>query len=517
MSNEYENYRSVLKSTLSYVEDSSFSWDDVVGFLVIKLSNTDCLKTNKNRSVSNATQIQLTSRRDADGDVRPTEDFFPTLTLNTTFKSWRISVPTRISLKNTSSLEGTEFEGDSHWRMDCIQIRRRLLNGENGNPALHICYGDDLKPLRELLGVNDYLVIVKRKSDAVYEAFGVKSDVDLGNGKGMYLQPETSRDKDSTVFAFADLTEARVCGGRNVLLYGVPGCGKSYMIKHTYCKDAHGIERVVFHPDYTYGDFVGQILPITDEEGKIKYEFSPGPFTRILRQAIDNPTKKYCLVIEEINRGNAPAIFGDIFQLLDRDDIGNSAYEITNTDVAEKVYGEDSTGKVTLPPNLFILATMNTSDQNVFTLDTAFQRRWNMRMVENDVSKTSIAKKKILDTSITWAQFNDRINSLILSKNVGMASSEDKRLGAYFVTENDLYLYTSEDGISEEEADDRNRNFPEKVLKYLWDDAFKFTRDEVFKSEHDSLEKLIKAFESAKGDKRFGIFVDDIFGLNQDE
>ena len=99
MSNEYENYRSVLKSTLSYVEDSSFSWDDVVGFLVIKLSNTDCLKTNKNRSVSNATQIQLTSRREADGDVRPTEDFFPTLTLNTTFKSWRISVPTRINLK----------------------------------------------------------------------------------------------------------------------------------------------------------------------------------------------------------------------------------------------------------------------------------------------------------------------------------------------------------------------------------------------------------------------------------
>ena len=234
-------------------------------------------------------------------------------------------------------------------------------------------------------------------------------------------------------------------------------------------------------------------------------------------QAIDNPAKKYCLVIEEINRGNAPAIFGDIFQLLDRDDIGNSAYEITNADVAEKVYGEDSTGKVTLPPNLSILATMNTSDQNVFTLDTAFQRRWNMRMVENDVSKTSIAKKKILDTSITWAQFNDRINSLILSKNVGMASSEDKRLGAYFVTENDLHLYTSEDGISEEEADDRNHNFPEKVLKYLWDDAFKFTRDEVFKSEHDSLEKLIKAFESAKGDKRFGIFVDDIFGLNQDE
>lgn len=311
----------------------------------------------------------------------------------------------------------------------------------------------------------------------------------------------------------------RIKGGMNVLLYGVPGCGKSFTIVTKYCEDADAIERVVFHPDYTYGDFVGQILPLTDADtGKIRYEFSPGPFTRILSDAYNNPEKKYCLIVEEINRGNAPAIFGDIFQLLDRDEEGYGAYEITNKDVAGKVYiyGQ-ATKKIKLPSNLFIFATMNTSDQNVFTLDTAFQRRWNMRMVENNVFKSKIAQKLILDTNIKWAKFADTINGLIISKNVGMTSSEDKRLGAYFVTEKDLYFFTIADGITQEEADDRNHNFPEKVLKYLWDDAFKFTRDEVFKSDYDSLEKLIKAFEDAQGDNRFNIFVDDIFGLNQNE
>ena len=286
-----------------------------------------------------------------------------------------------------------------------------------------------------------------------------------------------------------------------------------------YCKDADAVERVVFHPDYTYGDFVGQILPLTDANtGKIKYEFSPGPFTRILSDAYNNPSKKYCLIIEEINRGNAPAIFGDIFQLLDRDEDGSGTYEITNVDIANKVYINDSkTKKIKLPSNLFIYATMNTSDQNVFTLDTAFQRRWNMRMVENNVFKSKYAHSTILDTSIKWSKFNQIINDLILSKNIGMTSSEDKRLGAYFVTENDLHFFTTNDGISQEEADEKNHNFAEKVLKYLWDDAFKFSRDEVFKNNYDSLEKIIKAFVTEKGDKRFNIFMDDIFGLNLDD
>jgi hypothetical protein len=315
--------------------------------------------------------------------------------------------------------------------------------------------------------------------------------------------------------------DRRKCGC-NVLLYGVPGCGKSYTLDTFYITDAYDVERVVFHPDYTYADFVGQIMP-QSHEGRIEYTFTPGPFTNIMREAYTNPDKKYALIIEELNRGNAPAIFGDIFQLLDRDSDGRSQYDITNTDIAKIVYSKTTkqgNSKVFIPSNLCIYATMNTSDQNVFTLDTAFQRRWRMRIIENDVDKaTKVAGLKILDTDVTWATFNKAINVQILALNVGMTSSEDKRLGAYFITPEDLEYHNPDaDGLNDEErriAADNNHSFPEKIMKYLWDDAFKFTRDQIFKARYDSLEKLIKDFENAKGNARFDIFLDDLFGLQQ--
>lgn len=109
----------------------------------------------------------------------------------------------------------------------------------------------------------------------------------------------------------------RISGGENILLYGVPGSGKSWTIEHEYCKENSKVERLVFHPDYTHSDFIGQILPDV-QSGEITYKFSPGPFTSILKNAYQNPAQEYILIIEEINRGNAPAIFGEVFQLLDR-------------------------------------------------------------------------------------------------------------------------------------------------------------------------------------------------------
>lgn len=183
----------------------------------------------------------------------------------------------------------------------------------------------------------------------------------------------------------------RISGGSNILLYGVPGSGKSWTIENEYCKPETHIERLVFHPDYTNADFIGQILPVVDKDKQVTYDFVPGPFTNILHAAYNNPQKEYVLIIEEINRGNAPAIFGDVFQLLDRTvvektegniiyPIGTSEYGITNENIAKCVYG-NSELKVRIPSNLSILGTMNTSDQNVFTLDTAFQRRWKMRLI----------------------------------------------------------------------------------------------------------------------------------------
>ena len=313
----------------------------------------------------------------------------------------------------------------------------------------------------------------------------------------------------NTGIQLTDLEERRVSSGSNVLLYGVPGSGKSWTIEHEYCKKGTNVERLVFHPDYTYSDFIGQILPNVDEEGQVSYKFTPGPFTNILHDAYNNPEKEYILIIEEINRGNAPAIFGEVFQLLDRktelreadDDgypIGTSEYGITNANIAKIVYG-DARHKVRIPSNLSIIGTMNTSDQNVFTLDTAFQRRWEMRLIENNFEHVdrSLADAEILDTGVTWQTFCTEINNIIVGNNARMTSAEDKRLGAYFVHLKDL-MYNDEMGnlsdgeydalrkkeqsgtITETEKDrlyairsamKQNRKFPEKVIKYLWDDG----------------------------------------------
>lgn len=303
--------------------------------------------------------------------------------------------------------------------------------------------------------------------------------------------------------------------GTNTLLYGVPGAGKSYTIEREYMKKDSPRERLVFHPDYTYSDFVGQILPVINENSdgskNVSYEFTPGPFTTILKDAYTNPMIEHFLVIEEINRGNAPAIFGEIFQLLDRKteiDLANddgfplftSEYEISNADVGEYVYG-NRRHKIRIPSNLSIIGTMNTSDQNVFTLDTAFQRRWDMRLIENRFKSDDyeFAKTKILDTSVTWEKFCTSINNIILDKNVRMTSSEDKRLGIHFIHVSDL---------QPTEVDERHRRlFPEKVIKYLWDDAFKFTREEIFDvANFNSLEKVIRKFIDSDGDEKFNIF-----------
>jgi len=325
----------------------------------------------------------------------------------------------------------------------------------------------------------------------------------------------------------------RIKGGENIILYGVPGAGKSWTIKNEYCSDETCMERLVFHPDYTYSDFVGQIMPKVTSEGTVSYEFSPGPFAKLVKKAYAHPDKMFYLVIEEVNRGNAPAIFGDVFQLLDRQgqliknritgqlednpNYGASEYEITNADVARVVYGDEN-HKVSIPSNMSILCTMNTSDQNVFTLDTAFQRRWSMRLIKNqfpeDGSEKEFAETHILDTTVTWERFFTVINDLILNKNIRMTSAEDKRLGTHFVSQEDLLIdtYNGEDKELVKKAHRQNRRFAEKVLKYLWDDAFKFNKDEVFDiTKVNSLEKVISIFVANTGNARFeGIFKQNI-------
>lgn len=333
------------------------------------------------------------------------------------------------------------------------------------------------------------------------------------------------------------------------IYYGVPGSGKSHKIDElTKNLPEEQVLRVVFHPEYTNADFVGQILPkLNQESGNFEYKFSAGPFAQILRRSYLNPAKEYYLIIEEINRGNAAAIFGDLFQLLDRiengkyEEIGGntytegwSSYSVNNDylnwyirefadsskyqDVEncvtipeenknkEKNYEKYATVNIgtisfisntgiRLPPNLSILATMNTSDQNVFTLDNAFQRRWDMELVPNtcDDKKQMNAKIKVLEQTITWGSFQSEINKIIAEKGneSGFSSMEDKRLGCWFIK--------NQDGVIDTEK------FANKVLKYLWDDAFKFNREEIFDNEIKNFEELKNSFVNEKG---FDIFKD---------
>ena len=293
--------------------------------------------------------------------------------------------------------------------------------------------------------------------------------------------------------------------------------------------------RVVFHPEYTNADFVGQIVPRVDDG--VDYRFKAGPFSRILKRAYQNIDKPFYLIIEEINRGNASAIFGDLFQLLDRDESGYSKYSVENLDINSYIRSKDnlyndkevpSTVKVgdtewteitgiRLPSNLSLYATMNTSDQNVFALDNAFQRRWDMELVENKflISNESSedekekAKKQAsaiielpqANLAYTWQQFQSIINSVISEKlNTGLSSMEDKRLGCWFVK---ACEYESEN--KEKKFGISKKIFANKVLKYLWDDAFKFCHQEIFSAEIFNFENLQNTFYKSG----FGIFSEE--------
>lgn len=362
-------------------------------------------------------------------------------------------------------------------------VFKKIMADEGG------CDVDDLIVIYKVNTTN-YTMELCYKNDERYETF-----FGLFNGKERHV---VFKSDDNLEF-----DEDDVYGAENVLLYGVPGAGKSHTIKTQYCNDPDYMERVVFHPDYTYSDFVGQILPTLNEEKKLEYKFVPGPFTKLLKKAINDKKHYYYLVIEELNRGNAPAIFGEVFQLLDRCDeestdipqlVGGSEYGIVNYDVANEVYG-DADKQVKIPANMYVLATMNTADQNVFTMDTAFQRRWNMKQIDNDFDKSTHSEDKIEGTQVNWGAFASTVNDLVVENSVNLASSEDKRLGVYFAK------------LLELKAD----RFPEKVLKYLWDDAFKMDKALIFKDEYRTLADVISAYKTTNTDKLASVVRADIY------
>lgn len=340
--------------------------------------------------------------------------------------------------------------------------------------------------------------------DSKFSAYGL-SDY-LKNG--MKLSPSVlwNGDVEKIECKKFDFDSSNIKDGKNLIVYDTPGCGKSYYVEHVLLNGYKPENRIrtTFFQDYTNTDFVGQILPVVDEKKNVTYDFHPGPFTLALEKAIECPNEKVALIIEELNRGSAASIFGDIFQLLDRKN-GISEYEILNVNIInylnDQFAGRYSFDSVKLPGNLSIFATMNTCDQNVFTLDTAFKRRWEFKKIINKFSDDHPFRRKFIPgANITWEELVNDINEQILSNSDGL-NNEDKQIGVYFV--DSFGMRDSMNDQSDEKAEDA---FAYKIFEYLWDDVAKFQRDKWFGEDIKSLDELIEKYK----EKGIDVFNDGI-------
>ena len=379
---------------------------------------------------------------------------------------------------------------------------------------LHICYAkyltykghsnkETLKEMAKVLGCSDDAcwfvtdISIKNQSSLCFTAIVVNPTKSM-----IYADSKVRKQAWETL-----VPEIDNCPHDNNTLqqiyYGAPGTGKSHKIKDDenvkVADEKNLVFRTTFHPDSDYSTFVGAYKPTiskravrnvagdivknTDKEEVfedcITYSFVPQAFLQAYVAAWNNPDDKVFLVIEEINRGNCAQIFGDLFQLLDRDENGCSEYPImADKDLAKYLNGNDEEGlpvltnkdgikegKLCLPKNLHIWATMNTSDQSLFPIDSAFKRRWDWKYIKikegrdengNKLDWKVDVKMDEAGNLLPWWAFIQKINEIIAS----MTSSADKQLGYFFCC--------TKDGVINEET------FVSKVIFYLWNDVFKY-------------------------------------------
>lgn len=283
---------------------------------------------------------------------------------------------------------------------------------------------------------------------------------------------------------------------RNRILFGAPGTGKSFELKKDSKEIMDGTtgyyERITFHPDYSYSQFVGTYKPVMGDNDDIRYDFVPGPFMRVYAEALknartDNP-QPYLLLIEEINRAKVAAVFGDVFQLLDRDDDGISEYEIQASEDIQKYLAKPEVlggnpadyKRIRIPNNMFIWATMNSADQGVFPMDTAFKRRWNFEYLginknEEKISGTGKIKIAGREEPIEWNRLRKAINNKMSSDKFKV--NEDKLMGPFFLSTK--LIASDETGMIIDTAKFIEA-FKSKVIMYLYEDAVKQGKHKFF-------------------------------------
>lgn len=277
------------------------------------------------------------------------------------------------------------------------------------------------------------------------------------------------------------------------ILFGAPGTGKSYKISNDlekiYAKNSKEyndfIYRITVHPEFTYHDFIGNIMPTVTKKEKdsvIEYTFKSGVFTKAYIKAKKNPKYDIYLILEEMSRGNIVSIFGDLFQLLDRDEItGKSEYGIKNDLILKKLKEADDSYKnesqIILPSNFHILGTINTSDQSVFSIDNAFKRRFEFEYIDTkpidiDGDYINNFEFELEGIEINWIDLYTKINSFIIKQ---LDMEEDKQIGQFFIKfKKDKKFFES-----------NFNKITQKLLHYLWYDIHKsnFSEKSIFKND----------------------------------
>ncbi|NQO84617.1 AAA domain-containing protein [Streptococcus suis] len=290
----------------------------------------------------------------------------------------------------------------------------------------------------------------------------------------------------------------------NRIFFGAPGTGKSYELEKQRKKllvKGGEYERVTFYPDYSYSQFVGTYKPVPIDDDKIIYEYVPGPFMRILVKALLNTESEnpYLLIVEEINRANVAAVFGEVFQLLDRSD-GVSEYAINLSEDMKKYIikefseqgvslEQSSLTEIKLPDNLFIWSSMNSADQGVFPMDTAFKRRWDFEYFGIDDNEEIVSSYET-DYGLNWNQLRKSINELLSTDKFKI--NEDKLMGPFFVNPKKIAPIDSYtiDGTT------FNKVFKNKVIMYLFDDAAKQRRGQLFATGLTRYSQICSKFDS---------------------
>mgnify|MGYP000127582751 FL=1 len=394
----------------------------------------------------------------------------------------------------------------------------KIYQNSDGTKDLKDFFLDTLH-LESDKNLDDYFAI-KKKNSTKYILYYLPKDIIFSNFFSIAANDQIlfiSEKSDGVKNEESDIPKSR-----QIIYYGAPGTGKSHKIKEALGEYEDcpadkkvpkvNIFRTTFHPDSDYSTFVGAYKPTKGKrplyglfgkdtvrmkdgedlfEDMITYKFVPQAFLNAYIRAYQTDENVY-LIIEEINRGNCAQIFGDLFQLLDRDENGISEYTIkADADLKsflEEELGEDNPGikdgELCLPSNLYIYATMNTSDQSLFPIDSTFKRRWDWEY-EPIKYKNTDWKIVIDGTEYSWVSLQRKVNDKILSAT----SSEDKMLGDYFVNPSD--------GIITDKV------LLNKILFYLWNDVCKDGEGDIFRTK--------------EGDKEADITFSDLYGTDKSD